>query len=242
VTVRSARRWSREGFRGPWSSTDYDATQLPSSWGEGVPLDTRLRSERARGAALASNAITLANLSECFPHPAFLFSGSGALRWMSDEGVLRLSLEAARLGGGHLVRGNSALAAISGQARRALENPAHDLEGPLRRAGLIRAGECVAVRRFSEFGSTSFLIAFVPAMAPLPGVAEPQGEETRVSGLGTVESQVARLAADGYTVLNIAARLGNSESTVRTHLHRVYVKLGVHGRAELAGLLLRGRL
>jgi hypothetical protein len=30
------------------------------------------------------------------------------------------------------------------------------------------------------------------------------------------------------------------EATVRTHLHRVYVKLGVHGRAELTFALLRG--
>ena len=58
--------------------------------------------------------------------------------------------------------------------------------------------------------------------------------------MGAVESRVARLASEGYTVLNIATQLGISESTVRTHLHRVYVKLGVHGRAELAFSLLRG--
>jgi DNA-binding CsgD family transcriptional regulator len=187
-------------------------------------------------------SITLANLSECFPHPAFLFDQEGKLRWMSDEGVLRLSLEAARFGGGHLVRGNSALESLAEQVRRALAHPAHDVETTLKRATLLRKGECVVFRRFSEAGNTSFLIAFVPAMAGLPGKDEQQRSRTKVPGLGAVESEVARLAADGYTVLNIAARLGISENTVRTHLHRVYVKLGVHGRAELATLLIRGRL
>jgi DNA-binding NarL/FixJ family response regulator len=54
-----------------------------------------------------------------------------------------------------------------------------------------------------------------------------------------MESQVARLAAEGFTILNIASRLGIREATVRTHLRRVYVKLGVHGRAELACAFLR---
>lgn len=78
-----------------------------------------------------------------------------------------------------------------------------------------------------------------PALAALPalGGASPD----RVPGLGASESAVARLAAEGYTVLNMSARLGVTEATVRTHLRRAYAKLGVHSRAELAMLLFQGR-
>jgi DNA-binding CsgD family transcriptional regulator len=187
-------------------------------------------------------SLTLANLSACFPHPAYLFGSDAELRWMSDEGVVRLSLEAARLGGGHLIRGNSALALLSEQVRLAFGSPTQDLERPLKRAKLLRPGECVATRRFSEFGSGSLLVAFVPAMATLRGQEADWATSVRIPGLGAIEARVAQLAADGHTVLNIATRLGVTESTVRTHLHRIYVKLGVHSRAELATLLLRGKL
>jgi DNA-binding CsgD family transcriptional regulator len=186
-------------------------------------------------------SLTLSTLSACFPHPAFLFGPNTELRWMSDEGVVRLSLKAARFGGGHLVRSNPALALLSEQVRSLFSNPAHKLERPLKRAKVLRPGECVVTRHFNEVGSASLLVAFIPAMATLPGRDEERPTAARISGLGPVESQVAQLAADGYTVLNIATRLDVSESTVRTHLHRVYVKLGVHGRAELATLLLQGR-
>jgi DNA-binding NarL/FixJ family response regulator len=39
---------------------------------------------------------------------------------------------------------------------------------------------------------------------------------------------------EGYSVLAIAHQLGIAESTVATHLKRVYRKLGVSSRAELA--------
>jgi DNA-binding CsgD family transcriptional regulator len=219
------------------SSQEPDFTAEDLRWCE----EARLVAERAlRGiASLGQGQLsnTLANLSACFPHPAYLFGPNAELRWMSDEGVVRLSLEAARLGGGHLIRGNAALTLLSEQVRSAFASRVHDLERPLKRARLLRPGERVATRRFSEYGSTSLLVAFVPAMAAFPGPKEDSAPDGRLPGLGAVESKVARLAADGYTVLNIAAQLGVTEATVRTHLRRVYVKLGVHGRAELARVL-----
>ena len=201
-----------------------------------------LAEEALRGVATlgeGQQSLTLSALSACFPHPAYLFAANAEFRWMSDEGVVRLSLKAARFGGGQLVRGNSALAFLSEQIRLVFRNSTHDLEAPLKRARILRPGECVT-RRLSEFGSTHLLVAFVPAMATLPGRSPEPSSTTRIPGLGAVESEVAQLAADGYAVLNIATRLGISENTVRTHLQRVYVKLGVHGRAELATVLLCG--
>jgi DNA-binding CsgD family transcriptional regulator len=51
------------------------------------------------------------------------------------------------------------------------------------------------------------------------------------------ERQVAALAAEGHPDLVIAERLMISVRTVQTHLARVYAKLGITRRTELAGLL-----
>ncbi|WTF89010.1 helix-turn-helix transcriptional regulator [Micromonospora globbae] len=51
------------------------------------------------------------------------------------------------------------------------------------------------------------------------------------------EWEVARLAAQGATSKAIAEKLFLSARTVENHLQRVYVKLGVTGRAELRAAL-----
>jgi DNA-binding NarL/FixJ family response regulator len=51
------------------------------------------------------------------------------------------------------------------------------------------------------------------------------------------ERQVAKLAANGVPSRHIAAELFLSTRTVENHLQRVYAKLGVAGRAELAAAL-----
>jgi DNA-binding CsgD family transcriptional regulator len=51
------------------------------------------------------------------------------------------------------------------------------------------------------------------------------------------ELQIARLAASGLTNPEIAEQLFLASSTVSTHLHRVYAKLGVTGRKQLGPAL-----
>jgi DNA-binding CsgD family transcriptional regulator len=207
----------------------------------------RALSERALHgvAALGRGGLaqTLDALAKTYPYPAFLFDAEGRLRWMSEEGIVRLGIDATRLCGGCLVRGNPSLDAFRRCAALLSSDPTFDAERTLRRLGSLRRGERLAVRRFDDGGRPHLLLAVTPALAPLPGQAAAEGavpREAPVPGLGTVESRIASLAVEGYTVLNIATRLGITEATVRTHLRRVYVKLGVHGRAELATVMYRG--
>jgi DNA-binding NarL/FixJ family response regulator len=46
-----------------------------------------------------------------------------------------------------------------------------------------------------------------------------------------------QLAAEGLTNREIGQRLYLSHRTVGTHLHRIFPKLGVSSRADLAGVL-----
>lgn len=52
------------------------------------------------------------------------------------------------------------------------------------------------------------------------------------------EAQIARLAAEGRTNPEIGAELFLSPRTVEWHLHKVFAKLGIDSRRELAGTLL----
>ncbi len=54
------------------------------------------------------------------------------------------------------------------------------------------------------------------------------------ASLTPTEVEVVRLATDGLTNPEIAARLFMSRNTVKTHLSHVYAKLGVNNRTELA--------
>jgi DNA-binding NarL/FixJ family response regulator len=48
------------------------------------------------------------------------------------------------------------------------------------------------------------------------------------------EREVAVLAAQGVSSRDIGDRLYVSARTIESHLARIYHKLGIHGRAELA--------
>ncbi|MFC7099524.1 helix-turn-helix transcriptional regulator [Nonomuraea rubra] len=48
---------------------------------------------------------------------------------------------------------------------------------------------------------------------------------------------MARLAADGLSNREIAERLFLSPRTVTTHLYRIYPKVGVKSRGELAAMM-----
>ena len=81
-------------------------------------------------------------------------------------------------------------------------------------------------------GQLCFRTGARPAGAPI------RPDVLRGLGLTARESEIAALAAEGYSVLNVAARLNISPWTVRTHLREVYRKLDVGSRAALSFRLL----
>jgi DNA-binding CsgD family transcriptional regulator len=89
---------------------------------------------------------------------------------------------------------------------------------------------------FSDFGMEAFAER---ARVEL----EATGERPRKRTLKTLgeltpqESQISRLAAKGHTNREIAAQLFLSPSTVEYHLRKVFRKLGVKSRTELANRL-----
>ena len=62
------------------------------------------------------------------------------------------------------------------------------------------------------------------------------------SRLTTTEERIARLVVRGRTNREVAAALGLRPKTVEWHLSRVYRKLGVRSRTELAALAGSGEI
>jgi DNA-binding NarL/FixJ family response regulator len=55
--------------------------------------------------------------------------------------------------------------------------------------------------------------------------------------LSARETEVAEAMARGDTIPGVAATLGLSENTVRTHIKRIYAKVDVHKKQELLDLI-----
>ena len=101
--------------------------------------------------------------------------------------------------------------------------------------GLVLHVNPATVRRL-DFGASG-VGALVLVVDPWskPGIRP----ETVVEALNLTpaQSRVTVLLARGYTLRDIAAATGRSETTVASHLKAIYRKLGISRRAELAQLV-----
>jgi DNA-binding CsgD family transcriptional regulator len=173
-----------------------------------------------------------------------------------DEAVVRLDAweaDARRLGRdwviAHAIRCRGIVAAACGQVERAvvlLEEAfeLHESHGdPFGRArallalGVTRrrarqkrpAREAIelALSAFEEMGAAGWAARARQELGAIGG-------RTRADGLTPAERRVADLVANGRTNAEVAATLFLAERTVASHLTRVYAKLGVRSRTELA--------
>jgi DNA-binding CsgD family transcriptional regulator len=97
----------------------------------------------------------------------------------------------------------------------------------------IHGAELAAVARAATETIEQALTLAREAGAEPPPEARPLPSATPW-GLTLREWEIARRVAAGMSDLNIASQLGISESTVGSHLHRIYRKLGVRRRVQLA--------
>jgi DNA-binding CsgD family transcriptional regulator len=94
----------------------------------------------------------------------------------------------------------------------------------------------LALETFSAAGAVSFCERARIELLATGAQARKRVDETR-QDLSPQESQIARLAAGGLTNPEIAARLFLSASTVDYHLRKVYRKLNIKSRHEIAGMV-----
>ena len=69
------------------------------------------------------------------------------------------------------------------------------------------------------------------------GEPRPDAEHRPLAGLSAQELQIARLVAQGLSNAEIGQRLLLSRRTVGSHLYRIFPKLGITSRAQIAALL-----
>lgn len=136
----------------------------------------------------------------------------------------------------------AALSALDGA-----ELPLHRAEGLLAHGGFLRRrGRQVDARpllaealRLAERSDAGWMAERAGAELRLAGGRRRRGSEDR-DRLTAAERRVAEQAAAGHTNREIAARLHLSVHTVETHLKRVYSKLDIGSRRQLAGMDLDG--
>ena len=75
-------------------------------------------------------------------------------------------------------------------------------------------------------------VVLVTRESDLRAAVRPRDDATVDRALSSRERQVLALLADGLGNKQIAARLGISTNTVKTHLELLFEKLGVSSRAE----------
>lgn len=93
---------------------------------------------------------------------------------------------------------------------------------------MVRIGTTEArITRLGANGSLRFLVH-------LPPEVELSDNERLLS---PTQLQIARRAAAGATLKEIASALGRSPETIRSHLREVYRRLAVSSRIELAEVL-----
>jgi len=184
----------------------------------------------------------LETMGTLLPVAFWLFDQRGRLVWMNREAVLRIDASVMRACLSDVI--NHKPQAVDDLQRLALavtDEPARAVaarELDHTSISLLRPGERLDVRYLDrQFGGQPMvLFAIREGRTPVSERLKP-GKLRRL-GLTTRESEVASLAAQGYSMVNISAKLGVKESTVHSHMKRIYEKLGVANRAELACRLL----
>jgi DNA-binding CsgD family transcriptional regulator len=184
----------------------------------------------------------LSALDAGLPDPAILFDATGRVLWANREARLWMDLETIKIGRCVAICTASAKVETMKQlAKSVAREPSRcPTKADLDELKLLDKREKLVVKRFREDGAMrpKVLLCISRMCSPAPRALTPA--ELSGRGLTSREAEVAALATRGRSVAAMAESLNIAESTVHTHLKRIYKKLGVRCRAELAHTLLTG--
>lgn len=145
--------------------------------------------------------------------------------------------------GGHLARAICAVPRQLNLLRCARLDPAPEMAFPERvvqtARGTYRISAALAPPSATSGGSDTILV--MVRLMHHAAVADPRERHLRLcdAGLTIREAEVAVCIGDGKDTTGTANLLGISTHTVKRHLEKVYVKLGVSTRAEVGPAILR---
>ena len=118
--------------------------------------------------------------------------------------------------------------------RVAIVAPTHKLRASL--AAALRSSDEFEIVGVTDSNSDvppgTELVLIARATPTLTPQANSPGNDAGVATLSRREGEILALLADGLVNKQIAARLGISTNTVKTHLELLFEKLGVATRAE----------
>ncbi len=148
-----------------------------------------------------------------------------------SAGAAELALAAAAAADGRHARieaARSRIIAGRALARLGERDRAHDV---------LRAAEV----ELTDCGAFGYREAAAAELRDLGGRSTPADSVPEGPGFSPREREVATLVAEGATNRRVARVLGLSEKTVEGHMHRLFTKLGVRSRAEVAVAITRLR-
>ncbi|MBI5490535.1 MAG: helix-turn-helix transcriptional regulator [Deltaproteobacteria bacterium] len=190
----------------------------------------RLRREAAVPTAVGT---MLAALETGLPVSCALFDADGRLLWISRQALARFESDAPRFGRARILfEGCVEYDTWRRAAVEAGRGRSPDADAPLMRVEAPGGLRPVCVRRLAPAGGPPLVLVSALASAG-DAAAAPSPADLGPYRLTQREAEVAVLAARGFSVLNVAARLSIAESTVRTHVKNAYRKMQVSNRAEL---------
>jgi DNA-binding CsgD family transcriptional regulator len=96
-----------------------------------------------------------------------------------------------------------------------------------------------AAALYARIGAVRDGVRVAARLRGLGGRPVPVASSSGWGALSTSEAVVARLIAGGLTNRRVAEQMHISPHTVNTFLRRVFGKLDIHSRAELAGIVAR---
>ncbi|WP_217575022.1 AAA family ATPase [Streptomyces sp. GbtcB7] len=192
-------------------------------------VESAMRSDERETAAKAADLLSLTTLSSGTPYALGIEARSRALfaTGAEAEQLHRTAID-------HLRRTRAAVHLAR----------AHHLYGEwLRRARQRREAReqlRTAHELFVSMGAAAFAERARAELEATGAHARRRSSDVDLNTLTPQEAHIARLAAEGAPNAEIAAQLYVSRRTVESHLTKIYAKLGVHSRTQLAGIVLRG--